>query len=143
MALQSEKLSDPGWAWAAYEPDDERPWSLAQAGHLYRRAAFGGDWEQLQQALSDGPQWAVDKLLKPSSDVEAFNATLDDYETSVTSASDLRAWWLRRMIQTPHPLLEKMTLFWHSYFATSAMEVKDAQLMRQYVWLLRSQALGS
>jgi uncharacterized protein (DUF1800 family) len=143
MALQSEKLSDPGWAWAAYEPDDERPWSLAQAGHLYRRAAFGGDWEQLQQALSDGPQRTVDKLLKPSSDVEAFNATLDDYETSVTSASDLRAWWLRRMIQTPHPLLEKMTLFWHSYFATSAMEVKDAQLMRQYVWLLRSQALGS
>jgi len=47
------------------------------------------------------------------------------------------------MIQTPHPLLEKMTLFWHSHFATNAAEVKNARLMQQHVRLLRSQALGS
>ena len=47
------------------------------------------------------------------------------------------------MIQTPHPLLEKMTLFWHSHFATNAAEVKNARLMQQHIRLLRSQALGS
>jgi len=143
MAVQLEKLSDPGWAWAAYEPDGERPWTLTQAGHLYRRAAFGANWGQLQRALSDGPQQTVDTLLRPQADVEAFNAAHDEYETSATSVNDLRAWWLRRMIQTPHPLLEKMTLFWHSYFATSGAEVKDARLMGQHIQLLRSQALGS
>jgi uncharacterized protein (DUF1800 family) len=143
MSVQIEKLNDPNWAWAAYEPDTERPWTLAQAGHLYRRAAFGANWEQLQHALSDGPQRTLDKLLRPQEDVETFNATYDEYETSTGSANDLRAWWLRRMIQTPRPLLEKMTLFWHSYFATSGTQVKSARLMGQHIRLLRSQALGS
>jgi uncharacterized protein (DUF1800 family) len=143
MAVQIERLSDPGWAWAAYEPDAERTWTLAQAGHLYRRAAFGANWEQLQRALSDGPQRSLDNLFSPHADTEAFNRTCDEYEASATSANDLRAWWLRRMIQTPHPLLEKMTLFWHSYFATSGTPVKSARLVGQHVRLLRSQALGS
>ena len=142
MAVQIEKLNDPSWAWAAYEPNAERPWNLARAGHLFRRAAFGANWGQLQQALSDGAQRTVDKLLRPRADIEAFNATYDEYETSATSVNDLRAWWLRRMIQTPHPLLETMTLFWHNHFATSGAELKDARLMRQHVWLLRRQALG-
>jgi uncharacterized protein (DUF1800 family) len=110
---------------------------------LFRRAAFGADWGQIQQALSDGPQRTIDKLLKSSGDIEAFNTTYDEYEASVNSINDLRAWWLRRMILTPHPLLEKMTLFWHSHFATSGTEVKSARLMRQHIRLLRSQALGS
>ena len=143
MAVQIERRNDPDWAWVEYEPDTERPWNLARAGHLYRRAAFGANWEQLQQALSEGPQRTIDKLLKPQADMEVFNATYDEYEASVNSINDLRAWWLRRMIQTPHPLLEKMTLFWHSHFATSGSEVKDARLMRQHIRLLRSQALGS
>ncbi len=143
MAMQRERLSDPDWAWAAYEPDAERPWTLAQAGHLYRRAACGATWEQLQQALSDGPQRTIDKLLKPQAEVVAFNTKYDQYETSTTSISDLRAWWLRRMIQTPHPLLEKMTLFWHSHFATSGSAVQNVSLMRQHIRLLRRQALGS
>jgi uncharacterized protein (DUF1800 family) len=141
--MQNEKLSDPGWAWAEYEPDAEQPWNLAQAGHLYRRAAFGAGWDQLQQALSDGPQRTIDKLLRPQSEAAEFNRTYDDYEAATGSVDQLRAWWLRRMIQTPHPLLEKMTLFWHSHFATNAAEVKNAQLMQQHVRLLRSRALGS
>ncbi|MHC4205560.1 MAG: DUF1800 domain-containing protein [Planctomycetota bacterium] len=143
MAVQIKKLDDPGWAWAAYEPDAERPWNLAQAGHLYRRAGFGADWDQLQQALSDGPQKSIDEFLRPQADTVAFNRTYDEYEAATGSVDQLRAWWLRRMIQTPHPLLEKMTLFWHSHFAINAGEVKNARLMRQYVRLLRSQALGS
>jgi uncharacterized protein (DUF1800 family) len=139
------KPPDPGWAWAPYQPDDRRPWDLRRAGHLYRRAAFGADWDQLQQALSDGPQRAVEKLLHPGPDVAAFNQTYDEYEAAATdsgSADALRAWWLRRMIHTPHPLLEKMTLFWHGHFAVSDAKVKSALLMRDYVRLLRSQALG-
>jgi uncharacterized protein (DUF1800 family) len=142
MAEQIE-LNGPDWAWAEYEPDAERPWNLARAGHLYRRAAFGASWEQLQQSLSDGPQRTIDKLLRPQSDAAQFNRTYDEYETATGSVDQLRAWWLRRMIQTPYPLLEKMTLFWHSHFATNAAEVKNALLMQQHVRLLRNQALGS
>jgi len=140
----TEKLTDPVWAWAAYKPDVQRPWNLAQAGHLYRRAAFGATWNQLQQALSDGPQRTLDKLLRPQADIAAFNRAYDEYESSGTGSTDsLKAWWLRRMILTPHPLLEKMTLFWHSHFATNGAKVKNARLMQQHVQLLRSQALNS
>ena len=140
----TEKLTEPTWAWAAYKPDAQRPWNLAQAGHLYRRAAFGATWDQLQQALSDGPQRTLDKLLRPQADIAAFNRTYDEYESSAASSTDgLRAWWLRRIILTPHPLLEKMTLFWHSHFATNGTKVKNARLMQRHVQLLRSQALNS
>lgn len=133
---------DPGWAWAAYEPDAQRPWNLALAAHLYRRAAFAAGWEQLQQALRDGPQRTVDRLLRPDADVEAFNHAYDDNENATGSIEGLQAWWLRRMIETPHPLLEKMTLFWHGHFATNAEAVNSPGLMRAQIQLLRSGALG-
>src|SRR3990172_9815151 len=136
------KASDPGWAWAVYSPSESAPWNLARAAHLYRRAGFGASWVELQQALSDGPQRTIDRLLKPEIDPARFNLEHDQFEFSA-SVDGLRAWWLRRMIQTPHPLLEKMTLFWHSHFAADAANVKDARLMQQNVRLLRSQALGS
>jgi len=139
------ELADPGWAWAPYEPDAEWPWDLPRAGHLYRRAAFGADWDLLQQAVSAGPQATIEKLLRPDADVAAFNDDYDRYEAAAAasgSADDLRAWWLRRMILTPHPLLEKMTLFWHGHFAVSNARVKSAPLMHRHLELLRSHALG-
>lgn len=134
---------DPASAWTPYQPDAARPWDLALAGHLYRRAGFGADWPQLQAALADGPQKTIDRLLKPDVDVAQFNRTYDHYATSAGGTADLRAWWLRRMILTPHPLLEKMTLFWHSHFGISNHRVNDAQLMARHVELLRAEALGS
>ena len=136
-----EKSADPKWAWAAYEPDAERPWDLRLAGHLFRRAAFGADWNQLQEALADGPKRSVEKLVAPQADMAAFNSEQDALADSA-SADSLRAWWLRRMIITPHPLLEKMTLFWHDHFATSNAKVNSPALMRAHVELLRSHALG-
>jgi len=144
MSAQQEELADSGWAWAAYEPDARRPWTLPLAAHLYRRAAFGASWDQLQQALADGPQRTVNKLLGPQAEVEDFNRRGEESESAVGGSVDaLRAWWLRRMMETPHPLLEKMTLFWHSYFAVNATELNNPRLMQEHLALLRTHALGS
>ena len=137
--------TDPQWAWSPYQPDEHRPWDLRRASHLFRRAAFGATWGQLRQALEDGPQRTVDQLVKPRLDVEAFQHTFDDYEASADgseTADVLRAWWLRRMLETPFPLLEKMTLFWHGHFAIGNSRVKSSRLMRKHVALLRKHALG-
>ena len=128
--------------WQRYEPSPQCPWNLARAAHLWRRAGFGATWEQLQQSLKVGPQQTIDALLQPKADITAFNRTCDDYTMTVNSAGTLRAWWLRRMIQTPHPLLEKMTLFWHDFFAVSAARDVGAAQMRQHVALLRAGAMG-
>ncbi|HWI58548.1 MAG TPA: DUF1800 family protein, partial [Bacillota bacterium] len=123
-----ENLTDPAWAWAPYQPDAARPWDLRQAGHLYRRAAFGATWAQLQQALADDPQKTVDRLLHPKDEVAAFNQAYDQYEKTAANsgaAGSPQAWWLRRLIETPHPLLEQMTLFWHNHFAVSNVHVNS------------------
>ena len=141
----AKRRVDPDRAWAPYEPSQRRPWNLTRAAHLYRRAGFGATWNELQQALKAGPQRTIDRLLTGRADVAAFNRTCDDYGRAVASsgnAEPLRAWWLRRMIQTPQPLLEKLTLFWHDFFAVGAARVPGASLMWRHVQLLRDGALG-
>ncbi len=140
--VAAEQLADPQWAWARYDPDADRPWNLPLAGHLYRRAAFGGNWGQLQEALADGPQETVDRLVRPGSDVAEFNRTYDGFDADCGSMEALSAWWLRRAISSPHPLLEKMTLFWHNHFAVTNANVKDVRPMCNHVHLLRTHALG-
>ena len=139
-------LSDPGWAWARYESNARRPWTLAQAGHLLRRAAFGAGWTELRRTLDEGPQRTIDRLLKPGAEAEPALRTLDADEAASgdsDSTEGIRAWWLRRMVCTPHPLLERMTFFWHGFFGISNVRVKGAARMRRHVQILRRHALGS
>lgn len=56
---------------------------------------------------------------------------------------DLKRWWMREMIESPTPLQERMTLFWHNHFATSQQKVISAQAMWRQHLLLRHGALGS
>jgi uncharacterized protein (DUF1800 family) len=96
----------------------------------------------LQQSLKAGPQKTVDILLGPKADAAGFNRTCDQYARAVDSPQTLRAWWLRRMILTPDPLLEKMTLFWHDFFAVSAAGLGKGAMIREHVAKLRTHAMG-
>ena len=52
-------------------------------------------------------------------------------------------WWLDRMVRTTTPLVERMTLIWHSWFATSNQGVGQQQLMLNQNQLFRQNSLGS
>ncbi len=54
----------------------------------------------------------------------------------------LRAWWVREMLNTPSPLTERMTLFWHNHFTSGQDKVQYPQLMARQNRLLRQHALG-
>lgn len=141
-ALQ-RAAGDPAWAWARFEPGDEQPWDARWAAHLLRRAGFGPNAAEIAQAVSDGPQQTINRLVEPGGDPLAFEQKYADYERAAESSLDaLRAWWLRRCLDTPHPLLEKLTLFWHGHFAVSQQEVGRMPLMQRHVQLLREHALG-
>jgi uncharacterized protein (DUF1800 family) len=148
MVTQTRTRTDPAWAWAAYVPDAQSPWTPRLAGHLFRRAAFGANAGQIQQAVADGgPGPSIDRLLRPGAAAESFNRTFDGYEQhaidpGAETVEVLREWWLRRMMQSPHPLLETMTLFWHDHFAVSNSRVKSGWLTAHHVSLLRANALG-
>ncbi len=137
---------DPDRAWAAFQPTAERPWTRALAGHLYRRAAFGATANELRAALKHGPQATVNQLVRPPADLRDFDTAIDADEDAVARSGSLesaRAWWLRRMIETPFPLRERMTLFWHNHFGISQARVKDVGLMVRHARMLRQHALST
>ena len=51
-------------------------------------------------------------------------------------------WWANRMLTTPRPFQEKMTLFWHGHFATTEEKVRDYRKLRIQNELLRQHATG-
>jgi uncharacterized protein (DUF1800 family) len=56
---------------------------------------------------------------------------------------EVQKWWLKRMIETPRPLEEKMTLFWHGHFATSFRTIENSYHMFNQNMLFRTHALGN
>ncbi len=56
---------------------------------------------------------------------------------------ELERWWLSRMIQTPRPLEEKLTLLWHGHFASNHRTVRDSYHMYMQNAMLRQHAAGN
>ena len=147
----SPLLSDPARAWSAYEPSATEPWDLPRAANLHRRAGFAAPWSMLQRDLADGPSAAIDRLIEgeatsldgiPASEHEDLMATMEATVAPSGNLVRLQGAWLYRMIFTPYPLRERMTVFWHDHFATSNSKVANTTLMQRQIDLLRSRALG-
>jgi len=137
---------DTRWAWEAYQPSAQSPWDIKKIGHLYRRAAFGATMAELDAGLKVGPEKAVDALLQGGSGQDEFEKLTEPLADSLVRGNNgpsLRAWWLYRMLYSPHPLQEKLTLFWHNHFATSNAKVQNATFMLGQYRLLHKNALGN
>jgi uncharacterized protein (DUF1800 family) len=145
MADTSEKSIDPRWAWQTYRPSKEAPWNRRRVGHLYRRAAFGTTHAELEAGVKAEPEALVAALLEGKAGLADFDAEMESLAGNIARYNDvahLRAWWLARMLHSPHPLQEKMTLFWHNHFATSYAKVQSARFMLGQYELMRRHALG-
>ena len=134
----------------AYRPSPSAPWDLARAWTLRRRAGFAATWDELQRDLDDGPDAAVDRVLAgdhagsrafpPNSPTTAD--LLGDAAAGAGDAHRLQAWWLYRMLFTPDPLTERLTLMWHNHFATSQLKVDDVAAMQRQNETFRRHARG-
>jgi uncharacterized protein (DUF1800 family) len=136
---------DPVQAWEPWEPGPTNPWNLKWAGHLYRRAAFGANLAELRQAVSGAALSTLDRLLQGQADAagqEQSLTALGEQMAKQGDVGDLRGWWMYLVLNSPHPLHEKMTLFWHNHFATSIAKVQRTELMFEQNKTLRRYALG-
>jgi hypothetical protein len=82
-------------------------WTLKQAGHLLRRATFGFTPSQLQQALADGPQKTIDRLLATPTDYAQFEQSMAAITSREASPLETAQLVLYRLMHTPWPLYEK------------------------------------
>lgn len=119
-------------------------WNAANAAYLLRRAGFGPTAAEVAEFAALGHEAAVTRLVDYERvDNSALEARLDglglDLEENIV---DLYYWWHYRMLFTARPLEEKLTLFWHSHFATSFAKVNSTAFMRRQNELLRAHALG-
>ena len=108
------------------------------------RAGFGprpGEADSLARRGLDG---AVKALVRPGPErlVGPAPRTDDGPLAPGDAWGHDHLWWLDRMVRTSRPLVERMTLNWHDWFATSEASVKPRLMLRQNQ-LLRKHALGS
>ena len=85
------------------------------------------------KALPEGSQ----RRLQPVVDKFFYGLRANSIETQ-----RLGAWWANRMLTTKRPLEEKLTLFWHGYFATGDAKVRDYRMMLRQNEMLRRNAEG-
>ncbi len=118
------------------------------AAHLLRRAGFGGTPAEVGRFARMGAQEAAAALVAvPSPQTIAapreggLDGPLDKHEARDAVAS-LQLWWLSRMLATPAPLQEKMTLYFHGHF-TSRATPRFPRITYNQNALLRANATGN
>jgi len=140
-------------------------------GHLLRRAGFGASSAELAAYSSLSYSQAVDRLVNYEQIPDTVDSNIGKPGfvgttsrgafSPNTVADDARQRWLFRMVHSDRPLQEKMTLFWHNYFATglskvtgqvknpngtrlmAAKALEDPARQRGQIELLRDGAVGS
>jgi uncharacterized protein (DUF1800 family) len=139
--------------------------------HLLRRAGFGVGPDEVAAFGGISYEEAVDRLLNYEAIPDTVDANLGQPGFLGTTSNgtfspntvetDAQQRWLFRMVHSQRPLQEKMTLFWHNYFATgfdkiagvvtapnatrlmAAKASEDPVGQRGQIEMLRANALGS
>jgi uncharacterized protein (DUF1800 family) len=111
--------------------------------HLVRRAGFGATPGELDFCLGLGFDATVDRLVNYEAiDTSQLDAGLAAQNFDLSRLDGCQSWWLYRMLFTPRPLEEKMTLFWHGHFASTNNKVGKPPYMLLQNRLFRDNALG-
>jgi uncharacterized protein (DUF1800 family) len=119
---------------------------VPQAERLLWRAGFGPRPGEAEELAKLGLHGAVTSLLSPGREKFVGPAPRDSKGRPLAPTDAWghdHCWWLDRMVRTSRPLVERMTLVWHDWFATSNDGVGSQKLMLAQNQLLRGHALGS
>ena len=119
---------------------------VPQAERLLWRAGFGPRRGEAESLAKKGLDGAVRTLLEPGPERLVGPRPHDDKGRRLAPADAWghdHCWWLDRMARTSRPLIERMTLIWHDWFATSNDGVGSQALMLRQNNLFRFHALGS
>jgi uncharacterized protein (DUF1800 family) len=122
------------------------PFGKPQAERLLWRAGFGPRPGEAERLAKLGLEGAVHSLTHPGRERLKGPKPHDDHGHPLAPYDVWghdQLWWLDRMVRTTTPLVERMTLVWHDWFATSRDGVGPARLMIRQNQLFRKHALGS
>jgi uncharacterized protein (DUF1800 family) len=121
------------------------PFGPDEARRLLWRAGFGPRPGQAERLAKHGLDRAVHSLTHPRSRRLKGPRPVDEDHRALAPRDAWghdHCWWLDRMVRSEAPLVERMTLVWHDWFATSKDAATQGLMLRQNA-LLRRHALGS
>ena len=123
---------------------DAQPQAIADLAPHSREAAVASLLDGAGRvAVTPPPVWTADwtppKRLRDLDEAERSALR----EERRHRARELKAWWYREMLDSPTPVTEVMTLFWHNHFTSGLKKVKSPILMYRQNVTLRRHALGN
>jgi uncharacterized protein (DUF1800 family) len=127
-------------------PEYRGPFGKQQAERLLWRAGFGAREGEAEALTRLGLKHAVHALTRPAPYALEGPAPHDERNRPIAPADAFghdHLFWLDRMVRTNAPMIERMTLVWHDWFATSNLGVASQQLMLDQNDMFRANALGS
>ena len=127
----------------ALRPYQPRTFSPEDAAHLARRTSFGATPSELRDLQALGPRRAVERLM--TFDARELPGNPFDPSEAVQGGGAVKlsqARWLHELLYSPHPLREKLTLFWSNHFVVGTDKVRHGLALTQYLTTLRSHGLG-
>ena len=122
------------------------PFHKREAERLLWRAGFGPKPGEAAAVAKKGLKGAVDDLLNPPKARLVGPSPTDDSGAPLAPRDAWghdHLWWLDRMVRSNQQLIERMTLVWHDWFATSNDGVGSQTFMLDQNRFFRSHALGS
>ncbi len=121
--IPDPSASPPDWA----KPDPERSERYQQIQRMVREEKDSAKTEDEKRAQAEKRRQMIQEAQRDQ----------------IRHLQEMRFDWLNRMANGPRPLQEKLTLFWHGHFATSAIKVRDAYFMWRQIDMFRQKGSGN
>ena len=137
-------------------------WTWREAAHLLRRAMVGPTEEEINQAVSEGMEGTLNRLMTsftPSYDgiddwsggddfpIRADTANGEDFQTYQQKLNDRRQrflqWVTRTAATSPVSMQERLRLFWHNHFTTELQVVNYPEVALTQYELFAKHQLGN
>ena len=119
---------------------------MALIAHLFRRAGFGANYDELEHYTAMGYEQTVEELINPENQPSIQEDLMvrrmpvwGDY----LFLNMNQAQWVHRMVVTQRPLEEKIALFWHGVLCIGYGKVDSPKQISPSIERLRNNGLGS
>ena len=134
--------------------------SFTDSRHLIARTGLGAEWETIQRFQQLTRQQAINHLLKNRDNHLPRPPSMSPWSRTVGLMGNMRRkkmvkrisrvegkklqdWWVKHLVDTRSPFLERMTLFWHNHFPSSIQKTQQASMLHQQNLLFRKHAFGN
>ena len=114
--------------------------------HLMRRAGVGATAEELDVLAERPYEDLVEELINPGHAPDEDDDLIFRYMPALANSDTSWPWsgrWIYWMVNSAHPLREKMALFWHHIFATAYFKTEHGPSLPRQVEMFRQYGLSN